>query len=79
MMNFIGNNMWFYLLMLVWILPWKACALWFSARRSQKVWFIIFLITNTFGLLEIVYIFFILKKKPADLARAFKSNSKITH
>ena len=41
----------------LWSIPWKALALWKSARHSQKWWFIIFILANTVGLLEIFYLF----------------------
>jgi len=50
-----------FLLILAWSLFWKGFALWYSAKRSEKWWFIAFLIINTAGILEIVYIFFIAK------------------
>ena len=34
----------------------KGFALWFSARAGQKWWFVAFLVINTFGILEIVYL-----------------------
>lgn len=45
-------------LFLVWALFWKAWALWLSARKGQKVWFVFLLIINAVGILEILYIFF---------------------
>jgi len=45
------------LAVVLWTLPWKAAALWKSARRGEKWWFFFLLIMNTLGLLEILYIF----------------------
>lgn len=45
------------LLLVLWTLPWKGYALWKSARRGEKWWFIALLIVNTVGVLEILYIF----------------------
>lgn len=50
-----------FLLLLVWSLFWKGFALWYSTKRGEKWWFIAFLVINTAGILEIVYIFFIAK------------------
>jgi Family of unknown function (DUF5652) len=55
------NNIWLLVLVTVWSLPWKGVALWKSARLSHKKWFIAMLIINTFGILEIIYIFWIAK------------------
>jgi len=48
-------------LITLWSIPWKALALWRSARHSQKWWFLIFLIVNTAGILEIAYLFLLPK------------------
>lgn len=56
------SNPWLWPLM-VWSAVWKGIALWKSAKNSSKVWFIVLLITNTVGILEIIYIFFFSKKK----------------
>ncbi len=45
------------LVILIWSLIWKGIALWKSARKSHKLWFIILLILNTVGILEILYIY----------------------
>jgi hypothetical protein len=50
----------YYLLALViWSIPWKGFALWKSARRGEKIWFMVLLIINTAGILEILYLFFL--------------------
>lgn len=41
----------------VWAIPWKGVALWKAARRSDPVWYVILLVVNTLGILEILYIF----------------------
>ena len=48
---------WIMVLIIVWSLPWKAVALWKSARLNQKGWFIALLVINTLGIFEILYIF----------------------
>jgi len=63
MEQFILQNSWILLLIALWTLPWKAKALWKSAKNSQKGWFIALLILNTLAILEIVYIFYFSKKK----------------
>ena len=52
------------LLSIAWTLPWKGVALWKSARNKHLVWFIVLLIVNTLGILEIIYIFGFSKRKP---------------
>ena len=44
-------------LLLIWTIHfWKGVALWKSARNTQKAWFVVLLIVNTLGILEIIYI-----------------------
>ena len=42
----------------------KGFTLWISARAGQKGWFIAFLLINTAGILEIVYLIWLRPKKP---------------
>lgn len=55
------------LLLLLWSLFWKGLALWHAGRRGQPWWFVILLIVNTFGILEIIYLFAVLKLKFSEL------------
>lgn len=57
------ENIWVLMALAVWTLPWKGYALWRSARRGEKWWFIALFLLNTLALLEIVYIFFFSKKE----------------
>ena len=49
----------FIFFLLVWSLFWKGLALWHAARRGQPWWFLVLLLVNTLGLLEIIYVFLI--------------------
>jgi len=53
MMGFIG---WMIIPFLLWSITWKGLALWHAAKREDKPWFIILLIVNTMGILEIIYL-----------------------
>lgn len=44
------------LVVALWTLVWKALALWHAARNRQKIWFLVLLIVNTVGILEIIYL-----------------------
>jgi len=46
-----------FILLIVWVLIWKGLALWKAARRGEWIWFVILLLVNTLGILEILYIF----------------------
>ena len=69
-LNSVVQNPSVFLPLLVWTAVWKGFALWRAARRGQKVWFVILLIVNTLGILEIIYIFAVAKrpKAPAPVA-----------
>ncbi len=42
----------------------KAYCLWHAARRDEKWWFIALVLINSLGLVELIYILFVLKKVP---------------
>ncbi len=50
-------------LVALWSLAWKGWALWTAAKHSHKWWFIILLVISTAGILDIIYIFLIAKKR----------------
>lgn len=56
----------FLLLALIWSLLWKGLALWRAAKRGEKIWFVVFLLVNTLGILEIIYLFAITGAKLSD-------------
>lgn len=59
---FLLQNTWIMWAIILWTLPWKGWALWKSAQRKEKIWFVALLIMNTFAILEILYIFVFSKK-----------------
>ena len=65
------ENIWLFLLLAVWSLIWKGLALWHAGGRRQKAWFIVLLVLNTVGILEIIYLFFI--------AKAQNQSSELAH
>ena len=54
-------------LLVLWILLWKGLALCHAGRRGQGWWFVIILVVNTLGILELVYLFGVLKLKLQEL------------
>lgn len=46
-----------------WSIALKGFALWKAAHRESKPWFIVLLFINTFGILELVYIFIVTRQK----------------
>ncbi len=65
---------WALLLLVTWMVVWKGLALWKSARQGQPVWFVILLVINTMGILEILYIY-VFSKFAYDHLR-FKNSKK---
>lgn len=55
------------LILFVWSLAWKGMALWKSARRENKYWFVALLVINTVGILEILYIYIFSKKESKEI------------
>lgn len=47
----------------LWSLFWKGWALWTAAKNEEKLWFVVLLVINTLGVLEIVYLFALGKGK----------------
>ncbi len=67
--EFLLENQWIILLILLWTLPWKGVALWKAAKNNSKWWFIAILVINTLAILEILYIFIFSKKKARNLVQ----------
>ncbi len=44
------------------VLALKGYSLWTAAKRDEKWWFIILLVVNTVGILELIYLYFVAKK-----------------
>ena len=51
------------IIVITWTLVWKGLALWRAARSGAKIWFIVLLLVNTLGILDILYYFYIHSKK----------------
>jgi hypothetical protein len=66
------------LLIIIWSLVWKSVALWHAARSNQKVWFVVLILVNTLGILEIIYIFFLRKDKAGLVTSAPVAPAPVT-
>jgi len=64
---------------ILWSVVWKGLALWHSARRGQYWWFLILMVVNTLGILEIIYLFFVAKLKFKDLFTAHSGHAPAEH
>jgi len=61
MINYLSQYGWVLAVLVVWSLIWKGLALWKAARNNSKPWFVVLLIVNTLGILEILYVFWLNK------------------
>ena len=62
----LGNIHWAVIISaMIWATVWKGIALWRAGRNAQLAWFIVLLVVNTMGILEIIYIFAFSRRKPA--------------
>ena len=66
---FVGLGILGFVVFILWSVAWKGLALWHSARRHQGWWFVILLVLNTAGILDIIYLFFVLKLHFSDLLK----------
>lgn len=57
--NALASRPEFFTIFMIWNFFWKGTALWKSANKRHLIWFIILLLVNTLGLLEIAYVFFL--------------------
>ena len=59
---FLQNHQLLAVTLMAWSLAWKGLALWKAGRLSHKKWFVIILVINTVGILDIIYLYFVAKK-----------------
>jgi methionyl-tRNA synthetase len=64
--TFLATHQWILILAAIWTIPWKGVALWKAARNRSVAWFVVLLIINTLGILDIIYIFAFSGKKDAS-------------
>ncbi len=46
-----------FLPLVLWSLTWKGLTLWVTARRGATWWFVLFVVLNTLGIGEIIYLY----------------------
>jgi len=77
-----GIPAWLLIVVVAWSFVWKGLALWKSAHKNQLIWFVVILVLNTVGILEILYIFLFseinLNKKSNKIKRQTKKSVKKT-
>lgn len=62
-----GSQIVVLILIIIWTLFWKGLALWHAVKRNNRKWFVAILILNTFGIIELIYLFFVIKIKSIKL------------
>lgn len=62
-----GFQMGLFVLIVIWTIFWKGIALWHAVKRGEKKWFVFILVLNTFSILELIYLFYIVKIKSIKL------------
>ena len=61
--EFLAKNQWVILIITAWSIFWKGMGLWRAARNNHKWWFLAILVLNTLGILEMIYVFGVARKK----------------
>ena len=54
----LGINLQLFIVLLLVAVTLKGFALWRASKKDSKVWFILLLLTNTLGILPLVYLIF---------------------
>ena len=52
--------------LIVWSTIWKGLALWRASKSNSTAWFVVFMIINTAGILEIIYLYLVSPKKKSE-------------
>ncbi len=61
-----------FIILIIWSLVWKGLALWKAGRLNHPVWFIVLLVVNTAGILEILYLYVFSKNIKKPVVKAVK-------
>lgn len=59
-------------IIILWSLAWKCYSTWIAAGRREKKWFVALVVFNTVGILDMIYVFGIAKKKWSDVTNSGK-------
>lgn len=63
------------MILFLWAIPWKAMALWKSARKGQVAWFVFFVLVNTVGIMEIIYLKIISRDQKTEKSDALEQDA----
>jgi len=59
------------IILAIWTIIWKCYSVWTAVKRGDRAWFIFLLLLNTFGLLDMFYIFKVVKKDIKTVKKDF--------
>jgi hypothetical protein len=54
------------ILAVIWTFIWKGMALWKAGRNASKGWFVVLLLVNTVGILDLLYVLVFSKKTQSN-------------
>lgn len=63
--SFLGVTIIISVIIGIWEIIWKGIGLWHASKDNKKGWFIAILVFNTAGILPLIYIYLIRKRKKA--------------
>ncbi len=55
------------LLVIVWSYLWKCLAFWKAARRNHLGWYLVLALAPPFGLVEMIYVFWVAARVPEEV------------
>jgi hypothetical protein len=76
--GFFGPMGFVFLILVIWSLIWKGLALWKAAHQDSRIWFVVLLVINTFGILEILYLYVFSNKKKETKEDINKTNNTVS-
>jgi len=56
---------------MVWSLLWKCYSVWTAVKKGDKKWFVALVLFNTLGILDMIYVFYVAKKKWPEVKGTF--------
>jgi hypothetical protein len=69
-MAWVDANPLLFVAIILWSMIWKGFALWRAGGLRHKGWFIAILLLNTFGFLEIYYLFVVARKYEVEVVES---------
>ncbi|MCX6755271.1 MAG: DUF5652 family protein [Candidatus Nomurabacteria bacterium] len=71
-MNLNGKEGVFFVAVILWTLAWKCYSSWLASKNNDKRWFVALVVLNTAGILDMIYVFWVLKKTNTDVLNSVK-------